>query len=516
MRKIIALLVLQVITFFLLGFSVSYADEAPVDEVVSEVTEEESSGPISAVVISDSVVMTGRNIIFDASESSSENIDDELNYEWHFGDGSRDYGVEAVHSYDEAGDYQVTLVVRNQDGEQDISTASIFVYERTFLLITDSSEEADKLDTLSSYAKEQGVYMNLVGDFDGVSEFLSEEVLLQKLQESLSTIKEYDTVVVWTSGSTGLTILSTLAQGVSESEQGGIFSGNDIIVISDQALGTLQNIAQGTFRTIQPSQIILTRSEALWPLVDAGTIADFIADLDLRGVTYKVVNSSVGIGVTNFMSYFVNYMLEKGVPSSSLKLILMIPIIVTIVAFFKQVVGLETLGVYIPTIITLSFIALGIEFGAFILLMILLFGTLSRILLKKYRLLYIPRMAIVLTIVSVTILAILLAGAYLNISQLVSISIFPMLIMSTLVENFVTIQTGKGFRSALIIMLEVIFVSTACYYVAEWSVLKTLMLGHPELILVFLAINIFLGRWTGLRFTEYARFREIFKYSEEE
>ncbi|MFA6528866.1 MAG: 7TM domain-containing protein [Candidatus Gracilibacteria bacterium] len=499
------------------GLPFVYAEDVVIDEVVDEtVSVEESQGPIGALIVSDSVVMKDRNIIFDASESYSSNVDGELSYEWHFGDGDREYGVEVVHSYSEPGEYQVTLVVMNDNGDQDIATSSVFVYERTFLLITDNSDESDRLDTLAEYAKEQGVYVNIIGDFEVVSEFLSEEVLLQKLQESFDTIKDYDIVAVWTTGSTGLTLLSRLSQSISESEQGGLFSGDNIVVISDQGLGTLQNIAQGTFDTVWPNQIILTRSEALWPLVDAKTISDFIADLDLRGVAYKVVNSSVGIGITNFMSYFVNYMLEKGVPSSSLKLILMLPIIVTIVAFFKQVIGLETLGVYIPSIITLSFIALGIQFGLFILLVILLFGTLSRLLLKRYRLLYIPRMSIVLTIVSVTILAILLAGAYLDISQLVSISIFPMLIMSTLVENFVAIQTGKGFKSALVIMFEVIFVSSVCYYVTEWSLLKTLMLGHPELILVFLAINIFLGRWTGLRFTEYARFREIFKYSEEE
>jgi len=209
-------------------------------------------------------------------------------------------------------------------------------------------------------------------------------------------------------------------------------------------------------------------------------------------------------------------MLEKGVPSNSLKLILMLPIIVTMVAFFKQVVGFETLGVYTPSIITLSFIALGLDFGLFILFVILLFGTLSRIVLKKYRLLYIPRMAIVLTIVSITILVMLLMGAYLDVSQLVAISIFPMLMMSTLVEKFVGIQTGKGLKSAFMIICESVLVSIMCYFVVEWTFLKTLMLGHPELIFLFLAANVVLGRWTGLRLMEYVRFREIFRYSEEE
>jgi hypothetical protein len=42
------------------------------------------------------------------------------------------------------------------------------------------------------------------------------------------------------------------------------------------------------------------------------------------------------------------------------------------------------------------------------------------------------------------------------------------------------------------------------------------MLGHPELIFVFLLINIILGRWTGLRLFEYIRFREVLKHAKEE
>ncbi len=512
MKKLLSSYLLAIIAagIFVLPVAVAQND-APVATLAS-VSQEEVEG-ITASIDADSIVMVNRSIIFDASGSFSSNPDDELIYEWHLGDGNRQQGIEIVHSYVNPGEYQVNLVVKNTVGEQDVLTHDVFVYESTFLMLTDNSEEAERLDSLGAYAKEQDVYINLVGSFYDTSEFLSEEVILQQLQESLSNLKKYDTVVLWTVGSSGLTILSQLVQSDELSD---VFQGADVIVISDQNLSTLQNIAEGTFRTISPNQIVLTRAEALWPLVDAENVDDFLADLELRGVTYRIIDSAVNIGPTNFMSYFVNYMIEKGVPSNSVKLILMLPVIVMMVAFFKQVVGLETLGVYTPSILTLSFIALGLEFGLFILFLILLFGTLSRLVLKKYRLLYIPRMAIVLTIVSVTILVIMLMGAYLNVSQLVSISVFPMLIMSTLVEKFVSIQTGKGIKRALVIVMEAVLVSVLCYFVAEWTFLKTLMLGHPEIIFLCLAANVFLGRWAGLRLMEYVRFREIFRYSEEE
>jgi hypothetical protein len=276
------------------------------------------------------------------------------------------------------------------------------------------------------------------------------------------------------------------------------------------------NIAQGTFRTIRPARMVLTRPETLWMLFEQETIEAFVTDLEAREIQYEVISELGSITPLNFMSFFINYMVEKGVPTNSLLLILMLPVIVTIVAFLKQVVGLTTMGVYTPSIIALSFVALGIKFGLFIFVMILAFGTLTRMFLRRYRLLYIPRMAIVLSIVSLTILFVMLMGAYFNISQLVSISVFPMLIMSTMVEKFVSIQGERGFRQAIAMISATTFVSVVCYYVVEWAFFKTLIFGHPELIFVFLVVDIFLGRWTGLRLLEYVRFREIFRYTEEE
>lgn len=74
---------------------------------------------------------------------------------------------------------------------------------------------------------------------------------------------------------------------------------------------------------------------------------------------------------------------------------------------------------------------------------------------------------------------------------------------------------GKGFFSALLLMLETTAVSLICYFVVEWNYLQNLILGHPEIILLLILVNYGLGRWTGLRLMEYVRFREVMKHAEE-
>jgi hypothetical protein len=212
---------------------------------------------------------------------------------------------------------------------------------------------------------------------------------------------------------------------------------------------------------------------------------------------------------------FVNKMVDMGIPSNTIRLVLMLPVIVTVVAFMKQVVGLTTLGVYTPSILALSFIALDLEFGLLVLLAILFMGTLTRLFLRRYRLMYIPRMAIVLTFVSFAILFLLFVGALFDVSTIAGVAIFPMLIMSTMAEKFVSIQSGKGLRSALTLVGEAVLVAILAYFVAEWDALKVIVMGHPEVIIFFLLVNFVLARWGGLRLMEYVRFREIIRHAEE-
>ena len=48
---------------------------------------------------------------------------DPLTYEWHYGDGQTDTGVYRAHTYDDAGDYTVTLTV--SDGQFENTTARV-------------------------------------------------------------------------------------------------------------------------------------------------------------------------------------------------------------------------------------------------------------------------------------------------------------------------------------------------------------------------------------------------------
>ena len=371
-------------------------------------------------------------------------------------------------------------------------------------------DEQEKLTALVESSQEQYIHIELIGAYSSESEFLEEEELKTQIVENIDALEGADTIVVWTNGSSGLTVFSQVQQGMDDED---FFSGKDIVFISDQDFGALSNIASGVYQTVQPERIVLTRYQAVWSILDVED--DFVDLLEEQGIQYEVVDDRLHLRPWNLLSLFVNKMVDMGIPSNTIRLVLMLPVIVTVVAFMKQVVGLTTLGVYTPSILALSFIALDLEFGLLILLAILGMGTLTRLFLRRYRLLYIPRMAIVLTFVSLMILFLLFLGALFDASSIVGIAVFPMLIMSTMVEKFVSIQGGKGLRSALTLVGEAILVAILAYFIAEWDALKVIVMGYPEVILLFLLVNVVLARWGGLRLMEYIRFREIIRHAEE-
>jgi hypothetical protein len=211
----------------------------------------------------------------------------------------------------------------------------------------------------------------------------------------------------------------------------------------------------------------------------------------------------------------INFIVAQGVPIQTIALLLMLPIIATLVAFFRQVIGIKAFGIYTPSIITFALIAFdpnGIKYGIAIFASVILVGMISRLILKNFRLLYLPRVAITLSIVSLSILGILVLGGSQQRTGLASISIFPLLIMITLSEKFVAAQIEKGSRVAFLLAIETLIISVIGYYLVSWKALEALLLNYPWIVLLTFIINFSLGKWAGLRLTEYFRFRKILRH----
>jgi len=200
-----------------------------------------------------------------------------------------------------------------------------------------------------------------------------------------------------------------------------------------------------------------------------------------------------------------------GVPLDTIRLLLILPIVVTLIAFFRQVVGIKAFGIYTPSLITFAFLIVGLKYGIAVYVSVIVVGILTRYILKHVRLLYLPRVAITLTLISFVMIAILYFGASLQRTGFANVSIIPLIIMIVLVEKFVATQIEKDTKTAVLVAIQTFIISLITYYIASWEALNTLILAYPWTILFIIPINIILGKWTGLRLSEYYRFQSILK-----
>lgn len=211
-----------------------------------------------------------------------------------------------------------------------------------------------------------------------------------------------------------------------------------------------------------------------------------------------------------FLTNTVNYLIRLGVSSQEIVLFLILPIIIFIVCFLRQIFGLKTFGIYVPCTLTLVFLILGIKEGLLFFFIILFLALLIKLIFKKVRLMYFCRMALILTIVLIVLFPFAFS-TYFQKNQITSFSIFPLLVMILSAERLIAVWAEYSKRQALMLTLGTLFISCFCFWVASWEGLRNAILKYPEIILVTLPFNFLLGRWTGLRLTEYFRFQEIRK-----
>ena len=508
---------IQILLCLVFGLSPLYlsAQETTLDP---SATPEET--PVTAEAGPDRSTLVNKKFSVDSSDSR---ISPDITVEevlWNFGDGTRVTGEKVTHSYARPGNYTIKLSLTTSAGKFE-DTTTIDVFDRVMVLLADESVSEDQLNLFTQQASEEELMLLPLKPKNSGPEAVLEEELTQQLIASREDISQADIIVSWTAGSVGGNALSKFAQYIKQADE---FSFRDlnienkgIIILSNTPFPVLAPSAQTTFDQLSPQYVLLARPNAL-PLLFAAQTAD-----EARGIVINAhaehrllgtfsSRATSNLNPTNFMSYGLSYLVNHGIPINNILLILTIPVIATILAFARQVIGLKAFGMITPAMTTLVFLVMGLQAGLLVFVVVLLSGTLTRFLLRHFHLLYLPRMALILTTASLASLLMFGVSAATNSGALVSFSIFPILILIILAEEFISVQFTRGVRTAMRITAWTLFLSIISYYIVSWEILRTLLLSYPETVLLAIPANIALGRFSGLRLVEYIRFRELLRY----
>ena len=192
-----------------------------------------------------------------------------------------------------------------------------------------------------------------------------------------------------------------------------------------------------------------------------------------------------------------------------LSLFLLLPLGALVTAIFRTIIGIRTFGTFTPTLIALSFVFNDWVTGVFVFAVVVALGLAGRTILDRLRLLLVPRLSIILTLVVLCIVFSVSLLDYFRFTPSAKAVLLPMVILTMTVERFyvTTEEDGPGF--ALALLSGTILVAFCCYLVLRWGAVGRMLLAYPEIHLFTVAALIMIGRYTGYRLTELWRFRDF-------
>jgi hypothetical protein len=201
---------------------------------------------------------------------------------------------------------------------------------------------------------------------------------------------------------------------------------------------------------------------------------------------------------------------SEGVSPNTLVLLFLFPLVAALVAFSRQVVGVSGFGIITPALLSVAFLSTGGLVGLVLLVFILGVATAGRVLLKKIKVPYLPKLAILIWIVSMAVLLLLLMSPAIGLERLMSVGIFPIMLFVLLAETFIEAQITRSLSTSMMMTAETVVLAFVSYKVMSAPFIQSQVLLHPEISVIFiLGLDYLIGRYKGLRFLEIWRFRKL-------
>ncbi len=214
----------------------------------------------------------------------------------------------------------------------------------------------------------------------------------------------------------------------------------------------------------------------------------------------------------NFLQWGIRQAVDQGVSPNTIVLVLLFPLVAGLIAAARHLFGLTGFGIFVPAMLSVAMVATGVRVGLILFTIILLVATLARKVTKKLKMQYLPRMALLMWFVSIGVLAVLLGAVNVQQGELSAVSIFPILILMLLAENFIEVQVGKSKREATRVTFQTLIMAVVAALVMRVDMVQKWVLLNPELALALVMLfDVYVGKYVGLRLLERLKFKSILK-----
>ncbi|MEJ8569209.1 UUP1 family membrane protein [Elongatibacter sediminis] len=277
-----------------------------------------------------------------------------------------------------------------------------------------------------------------------------------------------------------------------------VFNGEDWLVF-DPATGT-HGLPEGFFIWWTGDQPPVTVSGAKLDDLQISTRHRVKSALDIAQQRAELQHSSMRLIST----------LQFPVQTQSVyEILLLIPIGILVIVLLRNFVGFSSFGTFAPVLIALAFRETELFKGIILFILIVSLGLFFRFYMERLRLLLVPRLAAVVTIVVLLMTAISIISNEFGMETGLSVSLFPMVIISMVIERMSVVWEERGAYTSIKEGLGSLLMAALAYLAMSVDQFAYWVTVFPEVNLIVLGVIIALGRYTGFRLTELRRFRSL-------
>ncbi|NOI81602.1 gonadoliberin III [Vibrio tubiashii] len=191
------------------------------------------------------------------------------------------------------------------------------------------------------------------------------------------------------------------------------------------------------------------------------------------------------------------------------KTIMLIPIGALIVVFLRVIIGLKTSGTFMPVLIAVAFVQTQLVTGIVGFLLIVGTGLVIRSYLSKLNLLLVARISAVIITVIMIISVFTVVAFKIGLTEGLSITFFPMIILSWTIERMSILWEEEGAKEVVLQGGGSLLTAVLVYLAMTNPFIQHLTFNFIGLQLIVLGGILLLGTYTGYRLTELRRFKPL-------
>ncbi len=193
----------------------------------------------------------------------------------------------------------------------------------------------------------------------------------------------------------------------------------------------------------------------------------------------------------------------------AIRIMLLIPLGALIVCIMRNIIGIPTIGTFAPVLIALGIYMVPLKWGILLLFTFILLGMLVRWWVDALKLLLVPRLSVMLTIVISGLMIMTMFTDSIETHFGAFTGLLPVVILTMAIERCWMLELEDGFVNMFKHLIGTLIVLSCIYFTFRWRELINLLYIMPELLLFLIGIMLLIGRYAGFRLSELFRFKSL-------